>query len=161
MKSSPIGRVLGGTDATQQAQYASLQTQVPLMYALMFFNALFLSWATYGEVPYAHSVGVPMVLSGLIGVRALLWLSRRKRSIPPLSKIRRHLLGTVAASVLISAAFGWWGYLLMSEADPIHTSAVALYVFIGSISCCYCLHALPIAGWLVILFGALPVTARL
>jgi len=160
MKFSPRNQIAHGSAAVLQAQYSALRTQIPLMYALMAVNMLFLAAATYGEVPFAHSVGVPGVLCALIGVRTAVWLFRRGRNPDP-ARIRRYLLGTVAASVILSSAFGGWGYLLMSEAEPVRTTSIALYVFVGSISCCYCLHALPIAGWCVLLFGALPVTGRL
>lgn len=160
MKFSPRNQIAHGSDAVLQAQYSALRTQIPLMYALMGVNVLFLAAATYGQVPFAHSVGVPGVLCTLIGVRAAAWLFRRGRNPEP-ARIRRYLMGTVAASVLLSSAFGGWGYLLMSEAEPVRTTSIALFVFVGSISCCYCLHALPVAGWCVLLFGALPVTARL
>ncbi|WP_395397737.1 EAL domain-containing protein [Novosphingobium sp. BL-8A] len=105
-------------------------------------------------------MAVPALLSALIGCRALIWLARRRKEVGA-AQIRRYLAGVVVASVLISSAFGSWGLILMELVEPSRTTAIALYVFLGAISCCYCLQAHPVAGRLVLLCGALPVTARL
>jgi predicted signal transduction protein with EAL and GGDEF domain len=39
--------------------------------------------------------------------------------------------------------------------------SISLYVFVGAISCRFCLQASPLAGYLVLLFGVMPVTIRL
>lgn len=141
-------------------QYANLRAQIPLMYGMMFINAWFLGIVTYGDVPAVLSPGVPAILSVMIVIRLAVWIFRSKREPAP-PEIRRYLYGTIAIAAALSAAFGGWGLLLLSHEDPVRTTSVALYVFVGSIGCCYCLQSLPVAGWLVLLFGALPVTARL
>ena len=141
-------------------QYATMGTQVPLMYLLMFINACFLGIATHGQVSPALSLGVPAALSILISLRAAVWAVRRRKVAPP-AQIRKYLYGTVLAAFVLSACFGGWGVLLFNETDPVRATSVALYVFVGSISCCYCLQALPLAGWFVLMFGAMPVTVRL
>ena len=143
-----------------QEQYANLRAQIPLMYGMMLINAWFLGIVTYADVPVELSVGVPALLSLMIVVRLIVWtLRRQKEPTPP--EIRRSLYGTIAIAPALSAASGWRGLLLLSHEDPIKTTSVALYVFVGAIGCCYCLQSLPVAGWLVLLFGALPVTAEL
>jgi len=141
-------------------QFANLRTQIPLMYALMLINAVFLGAATYGEVPHLYSLGLPAALLAGILIRAGVWISRNFKDPEP-EQIRRYLYGTIAAAAVLSLAFGSWGFLLLETAPPIRSTAIAVYIFVGSISCCYCLQALPIAGRLVLLFGAMPVTIRL
>lgn len=148
------------SDVILRAQYANLRTQIPLMYGLMFINSAFLGFVTYGEVTGLLSLAVPSVLGTLIALRAALWISRSVKAPDP-TEIRRYLKGTLAASVIFSAAFGSWGFILLGETDAFRATSIALYVFVGSISCCYCLQALPLAGCFVLLFGAFPVTARL
>jgi predicted signal transduction protein with EAL and GGDEF domain len=75
--------------------------------------------------------------------------------------IRRYLYATAILAALLSAAFGGWGMLLLDQVAPARATAIALYVFVGAISCCYCLQALPVAGRFVLVCGALPVTVRL
>jgi diguanylate cyclase (GGDEF)-like protein len=130
------------------------------MYALMFINVCFLGFASYGNVPASMSVGMPVALVAAMLVRAGLWLRRRHVSPGP-AAIRRYLAATIMVSAILSSIFGGWGLLLFDEAAPATSVPVALYIFLGSISCCYCLQALPAAGRLVLLFGALPVTIRL
>lgn len=148
------------SDVILRAQYANLRSQIPMMYALMFINSAFLGFVTYGEVSELLSLAVPAVLGMLIAVRAGLWLSRPSEAPSP-AEIRRYLNGTLVASVLVSAAFGGWGFILLGEVGAFRDTAIALYVFVGSISCCYCLQAFPLAGCFVLFFGALPVTAKL
>lgn len=138
-------------------QYKALTGQIPLMYALMFINVFCLAMVTYGDVPVWLSLSVPATLSVIIVVRGFLWMAR-KRSVPSPSKMRRHLAGTIVMSAVLSAAFGAWGLFLLNEVATDRITSVALYVFVGSISCCYCLQSLPVAGRFVLLFGAAPVT---
>ncbi len=141
-------------------QYRSLRKQIPLMYALMFINVCFLGFASYRDVPVAMSVGMPAALVVAMVVRAGLWM-RRWRVPPQPDTIRIYLKSTIAIAAILSSVFGGWGLLLFTEADPARSASVALYIFLGSISCAYCLQALPTAGRLVLLFGAAPVTLRL
>lgn len=160
MFSNPLSQIRRSSDAMLQEQFANLRAQIPLMYGLMFINAWFLGIVTYKDVPLVLSLGVPLLLSAMIGARLVVWFLR-SRSEPTPRQIRRYLYGTIAIAAALSAAFGGWGLLLLSYEDPVRTTSVALYIFVGSIGCCYCLQSLPVAGWLVLLFGALPVTAQL
>ncbi len=142
------------------AQYRALRNQIPLMYALMIVDAGFLAAATFHEVPLLLSVGAPILLALLATGRALIWL-KRPGAIAEIGNIRRYLRGTVVVAAILSTAFGGWGFVLMSFATPEQVFAIALYIFVGAIGCCYCLQALPAAARLVLLLGAAPVTARL
>lgn len=141
-------------------QYAALRKQIPLMYGLMFIDIMFLAVSSFDDVPLVMSLAMPLILTIIIVARAGLWLSRRAIAVPP-ANIRRYFRGTIVAAALLSIAFGGWGLMLFEQVDPKRTLSVALYVFVGTISCCYCLLALPLAGRLVLLFGAMPVTMRL
>jgi diguanylate cyclase (GGDEF)-like protein len=141
-------------------QYASLRRQIPLMYALMFINVVFLGIETFRDVPLGMSFGIPVALSAVIMLRALLWVRRRSVIATP-REVQLYLRGTIIAAALLSIVFGVWGSLLFSEADRIRSVSISLYVFVGAISCCFCLQALPLAGYLVLLFGVMPVTIRL
>jgi diguanylate cyclase (GGDEF)-like protein/PAS domain S-box-containing protein len=147
-------------DAILSEQYIHLRVQIPLMYALMGLNSAFLGFATYGDVPIGYSIGVPAVLCAAIGARSLLWI-RRRANHPTPQQIRQYLKETLVAAAILSAAFGGWGVLLLEVGNPVRITAIALYVFVGSISCCYCLQVLPNAGRIVLLFGAMPITAHL
>ncbi|UZK71097.1 EAL domain-containing protein [Sphingomonas sp. S1-29] len=150
----------GPPDVGLRAQHENLQQQIPLMYVLMTINVVFLSVVMYRAVPMALSLGAPTALIMLAGFRAILWLHRR-RTEPTIPQIRRQLRGTIAAAGVLSVLFGVWALMLFSAADPSRSTAVALYVFVGSISCAYCLQSLPRAAHLVLLFGAAPVTVRM
>jgi diguanylate cyclase (GGDEF)-like protein/PAS domain S-box-containing protein len=160
MVQNPFRQITQSSHAMLEEQYANLRAQIPLMYLLMIVDALFLGVATHGQVPLAYSMGIPAVLCVVTALRACIWLARRGRP-APVQRIRRYLMGTVIGAAVISAAFGGWGLLLLDEADPVRSMSIALYIFVGAISACHCLRSLPLAGWFVLIFGALPVTLRL
>jgi diguanylate cyclase (GGDEF)-like protein len=153
-------RRLPASDAFLVEQYLALRRQIPLMYALMLINVLFLGIASFRDVPFGMSFGVPIALSAAIVIRALLWMRRRSVVARP-DEIRRYLRGTIITATLLSIIFGTWGSLLFSDDEPVRSVTISLYVFVGAISCCFCLQALPSAGYLVLLFGVMPVTIRL
>lgn len=157
---SPALLPLSSSDELLVAQYQALRKQIPLMYALMSVDAAFLGFASFGEVPLGLSVGMPVALLLVTVCRALIWV-RRPGSVPPVASVRRHLRSTVILAGVLSSAFGGWGLLLLEAADPVQMFAVALYIFVGAIGCCYCLQPLPTAARLVMLLGAMPVTIRL
>jgi diguanylate cyclase (GGDEF)-like protein/PAS domain S-box-containing protein len=159
----PLGVASGSAaqaDTAFREQYASLARQVPLMYALMFLNVTFLALVTSEGGSWAISFFAPLVLAIIIVVRGAAWYARRGRAIDD-DHIRLYLRGTIARAGIFSFLFGGWGLYLFISADPFHTTAIALFIFVGSISCCYCLQALPAAARLVLLFGAMPVTIGL
>ena len=156
---NPLKEIAQASDVTLREQHAHLRGQIPLMYALMLINAAFLGIVTHSDVGSLYGLVMPSVLCTAIVGRAMVWISRRSRQLTA-RQIRRHLYGTIAASAVLSAAFGGWGLLLLHDVAPVRGTAIALYIFVGSISCCYCLQALPVAGWLVLLFGAMPVTLQ-
>lgn len=151
---------IGSSPELAAAQYRALRKQVPLMYALMIVDAAFLATATFHEVPLLLSIAAPISLALMAAARALMWL-RRPGAPPEPENIRRYLRGTVIVAAVLSAAFGGWGFVLMNFATASQVFAIALYIFVGAIGCCYCLQALPAAARLVLLLGAAPVTARL
>ncbi|WP_068091082.1 putative bifunctional diguanylate cyclase/phosphodiesterase [Novosphingobium rosa] len=160
MLASLFQQISKSPDAMLKEQYDHLRAQIPLMYLLMLVNACFLAAATIGEVPKIYGLGIPALLCTIIVVRMGVWVARRGRQPGP-AQIRRYLYGTTAAGSALSAAFGGWGLLLLQLAQADRSTAIALYVFVGAICACYCLQALPLAAWLVLLCGALPITIRL
>jgi diguanylate cyclase (GGDEF)-like protein/PAS domain S-box-containing protein len=147
-------------EAVLREQYVTLRQQIPLMYLLMFINVAFLGIVASRDSSLEMSLGVPVGLSIIIVLRAGAWILRRKEDLTTL-QIRQYLRQTVAVAAILSILFGGWGLVLFSGDNPVRSTSVALYVFVGSISCCYCLQALPVAARMVLLFGAMPVTIRL
>lgn len=130
------------------------------MYTLMAINVTFLSIVTRHDLPPIVSTSVPAALMLVTAGRAVLWAVRRGME-PSFERIRRHLRGTIVAAAVLSILFGSWGLWVFSQVDAFHRTSIALYIFVGSISCCYCLQALPAAAYFVLLFGAAPVTLRM
>lgn len=147
-------------DSGLKEQHATLRAQIPLMYMLMTVNVVFLSVVMYDEVPPALSLGAPALLVTLASVRAGFWLARRGRTYTA-AEMKRQLRGTMIMAAVLSLLFGGWAFAIFSEADPTRATAVALYVFMGAISCAYCLQALQGAAYFVLFFGAAPVTMRM
>ncbi|MHA6720275.1 putative bifunctional diguanylate cyclase/phosphodiesterase [Sphingomonas sp. RS6] len=142
-------------------QHRSLGDLVPLMYVLVFIDAVFLSIASYDSAPRKLTIVAPLLLGLAAGGRSLVWLIRRRRPQPDLRAIRRYLTGTIVAAAVLSLAFGGWALMLFDDADLTRRTCIALYIFIGAMTCCYCLQTFPVATHLVLTCGALPVTIRL
>jgi len=138
-------------------QFVALRQQVPLMYAMMFVDAAFLAFAAHGTVSLWWSLGMPAGLAILSAVRAAFWV-RRRAFTPRPEMIPYYLRGTIIVAAVLSFGFGGWGLLLYAEGDLVRRACIALYIFIGAISCCYCLQAVPRAGQAVLVCGAMPVT---
>lgn len=146
--------------AILREQFRTLRHLIPLMYAMMMIDAAFLSFASFGRVRPELSIGVPLFLVLAGAMRALFWI-RRRAFFPDDATIRRYLIGTTISSAVLSIGFGGWGLYLYGQADLIQRMCIALYIFIGAMSCCYCLQSLPRASHFVLLFGATPVTVCL
>lgn len=151
--------------ATERAlldeQFRTLSQQIPVLYALMCANALFLAFATSGTAAPALTFTFPAILCLAALVRMLVWYRRRRRAVPNPAKIRKHLRSTIYLAAALSSAFGGWALLLFEQADLAQQTCIALYIFIGLVSSSYCLQCLPAAGHAVLLFGTLPIAVRL
>ena len=82
------------SQAVLREQYASLARQVPLMYALMFLNVLFLALVTADGGSWRVSFTAPLVLIMIVAVRGAAWYMRRGRETSG-EDIRRYLRGTI------------------------------------------------------------------
>jgi diguanylate cyclase (GGDEF)-like protein len=130
------------------------------MYALTIVNAIFLGFALNGAVSPWLNVAAPAFLAVAALARAWVWLRRRDEQPSP-DAIRSYLKGTFVAATVQSIAFGAWGLLLFEQVDMLGRTSIALYTFIGVVSCSYCLQSLPRAGRLVVICGTMPITVRL
>ena len=148
------------TDAILIEQFRALRRQIPFMYALTIVNAIFLGFSLNGAISPWLNVGMPAFLTIAASARAVIWLRRRHEQPSP-KAIRSYFRGTFVAAIVLSIAFGGWGLLLFEQVDMIRRTCIALYTFVGVVSCSYCLQPLPRAGRLVVLCGAMPITVRL
>ena len=148
------------SDALVREQFANLTKQIPLMYLLMAINTAFLAAVASQSMPAFVSLVIPGVLTAISAVRGAVWFARRGHVIS-VARMRRHMRFTIFTAATLSFLYGSWGFYLFSEAVPQRAAAIAVYVFLGAIGCCYCLQALPSAARLVLLFGAAPMTGRL
>lgn len=148
------------SDAIIVEQFRALRRQIPFMYALTIVNATFLGFAIYGTASPWLYAGVPAFLAIASVARAVIWL-RRRHDQPDIQAIRSYFRGTFVAAIVLSIAFGGWGMVLFEQADMVRRTCIALYTFIGVVSCSYCLQSLPRAARLVVVCGALPITVRL
>ena len=147
-------------DAILIEQFRALRRQIPFMYALTVVNAIFLGFALHGAVSPWLNVATPAVLTLAALARASVWLRRRDEQPSP-DAIRSYLKGTFVAATVLSIAFGAWGLLLFEQVEMLGRTCIALYTFIGVVSCSYCLQSLPRAGRLVVICGTMPITVRL
>ncbi|WP_198598413.1 putative bifunctional diguanylate cyclase/phosphodiesterase [Mangrovicella endophytica] len=138
-----------------RAQYAELQRQVPLMYALLMVNACAVAFTHYEFAPVYLSVGVVSVLFSVCGIRIVMWLSQRSIPDDP-ALIARQLRRTVVLAGVISIAFIAWSLALDRYGGPYERGHVALYIAITVIGCIFCLTHLPQAALVVTAIVTVP-----
>jgi diguanylate cyclase (GGDEF)-like protein len=136
-------------------QFQILRTQVPILYAVLTINTGILAFSIHGLAPRFLSVAVPSCFLGLILVRVVVWLLRRKRQPDP-AKTGGYLTGTTLVAAVVAMALGAWGVALL-QAGLGDKPFVPLFMALGGVACSFCLASLPRAAFATIIFATTPV----
>jgi diguanylate cyclase (GGDEF)-like protein len=144
----------------QFGQFRSLQRNVPILYSVLAINTFFLAFSFYGTVSKTLSLIVPGIFITLIGIRSVVWLSRRGIDLP-LSEISRQLVKTTIVAGVLSGALGTWCVALLFYADASQKASVPMFIAFGSITCAYCLANVPRAAFATICFAPVLVCGAL
>ncbi|MGE6386758.1 putative bifunctional diguanylate cyclase/phosphodiesterase [Pseudomonas sp. NPDC078416] len=128
-----------------EAQYIALSRQLPMMYVILLINTLALAATHYGIAPLWLTVYIPLLLTLVGAVRAVLWWQSRSQHITT-EQIFRKLTRTNQLTVFIAFGFTIWALLLFPYGDTYTKSHVAFYMAITVIVCIFCLMHLPSAA---------------
>ncbi len=137
------------------AQCRELQSQIPLLYALLSLNAVAVAYTHFDVAPAWMTVWIPLVLVCASILRLIAWLKMPDRAMNGAEAVRTlrrtTLLGAVMASVYISWSLGLGHY--GGDHQQAH---VAIFIAITVIGCIFCLMHLPQAALAVTAIVTIP-----
>lgn len=141
-------------------QYRTLLPQRPMMYLTIFINILFLDFVSAPSIGSAAFI-LPLIVCGVIVARImLLWLPPTTRRVRTIAEIRSSLTGTLAAALMISVVLSIWGALL-AYGNGATKAYIALFAVLSTISCAVSLSSVPLAAYIVVAFGTIPISIAL
>lgn len=148
------------SDALVAEQFRTLRSQIPAMYLAVLINMAFLAFVSAsdaGNVVYL----APLLVAGVIAVRlAGLWRWRARSVIATPAQMRSAMTGTLAAASIISVGLSAWTEVIQRSGVEARTY-VALFASLCTISTATCLASLPLAAYIVVAMGTIPVSLSL
>lgn len=127
------------------AQFRALQTQAPLLYALLSVNTIAVAYTHVGRAPDWMAIWIPAFLVSTNMIRMVSWLSKGRLgddAAVAVSHLRRtSILGAVMAFTYIT-----WSLGLSQFGGEREQTHVAIFVAITVVGCIFCLMPLPQAA---------------
>lgn len=140
------------------AQYRSLRPQIPTMYLAIFINTLFLGGVASRFLGLA-AFYLPIAMAVITAVRLVIWRYAERRGPPPsIATMRRSMMITIVAAGGITLALSLWSQYVLRYGDADARSYLALFSALCTICCAACLSSLPLAAYVVIAIGTIPVS---
>jgi diguanylate cyclase (GGDEF)-like protein len=152
------------SDELVREQFRSISKQVPVLYVIIMINSLFMALAVHNAMEAkGHDLfddlltfAFPAILLPLMVVRALMWRKRsRSKDQIPVWKMRRALNGTFISATIMAFVLGTWTVFIMHSVPENYYAFVPLFTILSTITCAYCLMALPSATYSVICTGSI------
>ena len=148
------------SDALVAEQFRTLRSQIPAMYLAVLINMAFLAFVSApnaGNAVYS----VPIVVAGVIVIRlSVLWRSRNALVSATVAQKRAAMTGTLAAASLLSLGLSIWTEIIQRSGGEARTY-VALFASLCTVSTANCLSSLPLAAYIVVALGTIPVSLSL
>jgi diguanylate cyclase (GGDEF)-like protein/PAS domain S-box-containing protein len=151
---TPAGRAL------LVEQFRILTSQIPVLYGVLIVDGLSIAYVLPPSLPFWLRFIAPGALLLGSAARLTYWVKLRS-AIPTAEQALGHLFRIRILCSLVNLGFSAWTLSLFQNLDSASRGAVALLVFMGSISSAYCLASVPSAAWLTLLLSALPISLRL
>ena len=133
-----------------RAQVKALSRQIPLLYILLFANAVALAFTHYGTAPDWMTVYIPAVLGIVCLMRGLAWMRLRDTANDFASAVL-HLRRIRILAVVISVVFTAWAIKMFGYGDAYQQGHVAYFISITVVGCIFCLLHFPPAALLVVI----------
>ena len=120
------------------AQYVALSRQLPVMYVILLVNTIALAVTHVHLAPRWLAVYLPVLLTGVGSLRAMLWW--RKRGVPAHpDAILQTLTRTNRLAVFLAFGFTAWALALYPYGNAYARSHIAFYMAITVIACIFCM----------------------
>ena len=132
----------GGDTALNEARFAALSRQVPVLYVILIINAFTLAISHNGLAPVWLTVYAPGVLCSACAVRLVVWWRTRHVAVPA-AAIAKRLRATTILAAILGALFTSWSLSLFPYGGPYERGHVAIFMALTVLGCYLCLTHLP------------------
>lgn len=144
------------SDALAREQYLALRNQVPVLYAIIALNSLFMAFAVWHAVGAVKAFAFPALTIPIMIIRVWMW----RKSVPSagisdIVNVRKSLRATAIAALVLSVSLSSWALTIMASAPVQYTLYAPLFTILCMITCGYCLVSLPVATYIVMLTGTI------
>jgi diguanylate cyclase (GGDEF)-like protein len=142
-------------------QYRTLSSQVPTMYLLILLNTFFLAVLSARSAGVVVAYMLPGLLSCIFILRAVVWFFRKGSGERRLGAMRSALRTAVIIAGVMALALSGWSILLLGRLTLLEQCYVPLFTIFSTVSCAACLSSLPLAAYLIVIVGTVPIAVAL
>jgi diguanylate cyclase (GGDEF)-like protein len=144
-------------EALVREQFKSLTRLVPILYGVLIFNTLLLSFNFWQRAPLWVTVSLPLVLMLVITARLGYWIKLRRNACDAdLRTIRRVMRSAAIMGPALSFGFTIAGLLLLGQGDAIEQSVTVMAIWVAASVSSFCLFAMPSTAVLIMLASGSP-----
>lgn len=140
------------------AQSRALQTQAPLLYALLSVNMVAVAYTHLGLAPDWMAIWIPALLVSANMLRMVSWLRKRGQSANAAESVAL-LRRTSVLSAVLSLIYITWALGLSHFGGDREQTHVAIFIAITVVGCIFCLMPLPQAALGVTVIVTVPYLA--
>lgn len=138
------------------SQLDMLSDQVPLMYVILFSNALTLAITHYHVAPRLLTVILPALLAAMSFWRIGLWILWRHRRVHDTAAVMTRLRNVVITTGILGSVFTAWALSLFPYGGPYLQCHVEFFMAITVICCNLCLMQVRAAALLLSVVVTIP-----
>ncbi len=148
------------SDALLTEQFRTLRPQVPTMYLAIIINMVFLAIVSAPDVGNAVFITPALVSLVIAGRMIVLWRSRDAIVTATVPEMRALMNSTLVAAGIVAVGLVTWTEIIQ-RSDMAARTYVALFTALCTISTAGCLSSLPLAAYIVIGLGTVPISLSL
>lgn len=148
------------SDDMAQLRYASLQSQVPLLYATTIMVVAITMMVADEAASFLIRVSLPGGIITVCSVRLIWWL-RQRRSTPDAATARHRIKVMTVIAMLIASACSIWTSIGWSASVPGDRSYYPMFMAIGLLSATFCMSAIRGTAAALLVSGLLPILSAL
>jgi len=155
--SSYSGAASAERDSLIREQFNSLTRLIPVLYAVLLFNTVMISWTFRHTASAWIILGLPAFCLAFISTRLIFWLKLRGQSDTlDLLVIKRAMRSTAIMGPGLTLIFTAIGLLLMRDGSSSEQSLAVLSIWVAASASAFCLYSLPTTAVLVLLSSCVP-----
>lgn len=144
-------------EAFVREQFNSLTRLIPVLYVVLLFDNVVLSWTFRHTASAWVIIGIPALCLAFISTRLVFWLKLRgKHEHLDLKIIRRAMRSTAVMGPGLALIFTALGLLLMRGGGSNEQSLAVLSIWVAASVSAFCLYAMPTTAILVLLSACVP-----